>query len=90
MIKEKLDKIEYYINGDLFGYTYYNNSIYSSGREYWDSEDAYMWIGVCPLGGVGNTYMPGNVYALRVYRYPMSFKEVQENYTKTLLYIESF
>ena len=91
MIDNKVDKIEYYINGEIFGSTYYGGDSYDSGRKNWGSDDSKFFIGVCPWFDCGNLfYMKGLLYATRLYSKPLTSDEVKLNYDMTLKYRDSF
>ena len=84
---EVADKVEYYINGDLYGYTYYGIDSYNEGCKSWNKSDAHFYLGVCPLWSDGNLYyLKGNVYCTRLYEKALSPNEVNENVKKTKLY----
>lgn len=84
---EKLDKIEYYINGKLYGYTYYGIDSYDNGCSKWNSNDAHFFLGVSPWFSDGNLYyLKGNVYCTRLYERALSDVEVEFNVEKTQLY----
>lgn len=84
---EKLDRVEYYINGELFGYTYCGIDSYDNGLKTWNTKDSHFYLGVCPWDMVGNLYyLKGNVYCSRLYERALSESEVKENVTKTQLY----
>ena len=84
---EKADKIEYYINGDLYGYTYYGIDSYKKGCDIWNNEQSHFYLGVSPWYANGNLYyLKGNVYCARLYERELSSDEVKENVNKTKLY----
>lgn len=84
---EKADKIEYYINGDLYGYTYHGIDSYNNGCDIWNNEQAHFYLGVSPWYRNGNLYyLKGNVYCTRLYERALSSDEVKENVTKTQMY----
>ena len=78
---KKLDKIEYYINGELYGYTYYGHDSYESGCNTWNKDTCPLFIGVCPWAEVGsNYYLKGKVYATRLYTRDLTKEEVKANF----------
>lgn len=84
---EKADKFEYYINGNLYGYTYYGIDSYNEGCESWNTDTAHFYLGVCPWHDPGNLYyLKGNVYCSRLYERALSSEEVQKNVKQTELY----
>ena len=84
---EKADKIEYYINGNLYGFTYYGIDSYESGCETWNNTSSHCFIGVCPWFSKNCLYyLKGNVYCTRLYERALTSDEVKENVTKTQLY----
>ena len=84
---EVADKIEYYINGNLYGYTYYGIDSYNEGCESWNTDTAHFYLGVCPWHNPGNLYyLKGNVYCSRLYERALSSEEVQKNVKQTELY----
>ncbi len=91
MINEKIDKIEYFLNGELFGYSYYGADSYDEGRRIWDQENSKFFVGVCPWFEGGNLYyLKGALYAIRLYEKPLTPDEVKLNYDMTLKYRDSF
>ncbi len=84
---EVADKIEYYINGNLYGYTYYGIDSYDEGCRSWNTDTANFYLGVCPWYEPGNLYyLKGNVYCSRLYERPLSSGEVEKNVKQTKLY----
>ena len=84
---ESADRIEYYINGILVGYTYYGIDSYNEGCAVWNIDNAPFFLGVCPWSENGNLYyLKGNVYCTRLYERALSQEEVTNNVTKTKLY----
>lgn len=84
---EKADKFEYYINGNLYGYTYYGIDSYNEGCKSWNTDTAHFYLGVCPWHAPGNLYyLKGNVYCSRLYERALSSEEVQKNVKQTELY----
>ena len=84
---EKADKLEYYINGNLYGYTYYGIDSFDEGARTWNKVSSHFFLGVCPWFDDGNLYyLKGNVYCSRLYERALSREEVKENVTKTQLY----
>lgn len=91
MIQNKVDKLLYYINGRLFGYTYYGSDSYEAGLSVWGGNDCPFFLGVCPWDSNGNLYyLKGKVYSTRLYQVPMSTDEVKKSYDLTLKYRSSF
>lgn len=85
--EEEADKVEYYINGNLYGYTYYGIDSYEEGCNIWNNKESHFYLGVCPWHEVGNLYyLKGNVYCTRLYEKALTENEVQENVNKTKLY----
>lgn len=84
---EVADKIEYYINGNLYGYTYYGIDSYDEGCRSWNTDTAHFYLGVCPWYEAGNLYyLKGNVYCSRLYERALSSEEVGKNVKQTELY----
>lgn len=84
---EIADRLEYYVNGDLYGYTYYGIDSYKNGCREWDTDNAHFYLGVCPWEADANLYyLKGNVYCTRLYERALSSDEVKENVTKTQMY----
>lgn len=84
---EKADKFEYYIDGNLYGYTYYGIDSYNEGCKNWNTDTAHFYLGVCPWHTPGNLYyLKGNVYCSRLYERALSSEEVQKNVKQTELY----
>lgn len=91
MKENKLDKIEYYINGNLFGYTYYGNKGYKEGLETWNNDSCPFFLGVCPWNFNQNLYyLKGKVYTTRLYTTSMTPEEVKSNIDMTQKYRASF
>ena len=84
---EKADKIELYVDGKLYGYTYYGINSYNNGAKTWNNDQSHFFLGVCPWHQDGNLYyLKGNIYCTRLYERALSENEVKENVTKTELY----
>ena len=84
---EVADRVEYYINGELYGYTYYGIDSYNEGCKVWNGNNSNFYLGVCPWYANGNLYyLKGNVYCTRLYEIALSSDEVNKNVTKTKLY----
>ena len=84
---EKADKVEYYIDGNLYGYTYYGINSYNDGCSVWNTPNAHFYLGVCPWHESGCLYyLKGNVYCTRLYERALTQEEVTNNVTKTQLY----
>ena len=78
---KKVDKIEYYINGKLYGYTYYGSDSYEAGCKIWNNDSCPLFIGVCPWSGDNCLYyLKGKVYATRLYTRDLTKDEVKANY----------
>lgn len=91
MKENKVDKIEYYINGSLFGYTYYGSDSYKNGLNTWNSSDCPFFLGVCPWYDNKNLYyLKGKVYTTRLYTTSMTPEEVKNNMDMTQKYRASF
>ena len=91
MKKNNVDKIEYYINGEMFGYTYFGKEGYKDGLSVWNNDNCPFFLGVCPWNGDGNLYyLKGKVYTTRLYTTSMTSKEVKENMDMTQKYRASF
>lgn len=91
MKKNKVDKIEYYINGKLFGYTYYGRDSYKNGLDTWNSSECPFFIGVSPWWNNRNLYyLKGKVYTTRLYTTSMTPEEVKNNMDMTQKYRASF
>ena len=85
--KNNVDKVEYYINGKIFGYTYYGKEGYKDGLNTWNNENCPFFLGVCPWNANGNLYyLKGNVYCTRLYEKALSSDEVKLNVETTQLY----
>lgn len=84
---EKADKFEYYIDGKLYGYTYYGIDSYNFGCKSWNTDNSHFYLGVCPWHVSGNLYyLKGNVYCSRLYERALSSEEVKKNVKQTELY----
>ena len=91
MINEGVDKIEYYVNGKLYGYTYHGHDSYINGLNTWNTDECPFYLGVCPWWAAGNLYyLKGNVYTTRLYTTSMTSEQVKDNYNTTLKYRSSF
>ena len=91
MIKNKVDKLAYYINGELVGYTYYGYDSYSNAIAVWNGDDCPFFLGVCPWDRDGNLYyLKGKIYTTRLYTTSMTSEEVKENMDMTQKYRASF
>lgn len=91
MKKNNVDKIEYYINGELYGYTYNGKDSYAEGLNTWNNDECPFFLGVCPWYAVGNLYyLKGKVYTTRLYTTSMTSEEVKENMDMTQKYRASF
>ena len=79
------DKVEYYIDGELYGSTFYGHDSYQNGCETWNKTECPLFIGVCPWNKTGDLfYLQGKVYATRLYTKALTKDEVKANYDKTL------
>ena len=84
---EKADRVEYYINGKLYGYTYYGINSYNQGAQAWNTSDSNFYLGVCPWYANGNLYyLKGNVYCTRLYERDLTVEEIEQNVMVTQLY----
>ena len=84
---EKADRVEYYINGKLYGYTYYGIDSYDNGCKMWNTDSSHFYLGLCPWWANGNLYyLKGNVYCTRLYEKALSSDEVKLNMETTQLY----
>ena len=91
MIKNKVDKLAYYINGELVGYTYYGHDSYSNAIAVWNGDDCPFFLGVCPWDRDGNLYyLKGKIYTTRLYTTSMTSEDVKENMDMTQKYRASF
>ena len=92
MIKSKeCDKLELYINGELYGYTYYGKDSYEKGLEYWNNDYSTFRVGVCVWDAAYNyCYLTGNCYCTKLYTSQLSPEDVEKNYDMTLKYRDSF
>ena len=85
------DKIEYYINGELYGYTYYGKNSYNTGLNTWNKDTCPFFVGVSPWHANGNLYyLKGSVYSCRLYTDAMTAEEVKDNMDMTQKYRASF
>ena len=85
------DKIEYYINGELYGYTHYGKGSYNKGLETWNKDTCPVFVGVSPWHANGNLYfLKGSVYSCRLYTDAMTPEEVKDNFDMTQKYRASF
>lgn len=91
MKENKVDKVEYYINGNLFGYTYYGSDSYRNGLDTWNNSKCPFFIGVSPWYNNENLYyLKGKVYTTRLYTTSMTPEEVKSNMDMTQKYRASF
>ena len=91
MKSKKVNKIEYYVNGNLFGYTYYGSDSYDKGCEGWNKDESPFFVGVCPWGQIKNNYfVNGKCYSTRLYTISLTPDQVKLNYDMTLKYRDSF
>ena len=85
--KERADKVECYIDGQLYGYTYYGIDSYNQGAQTWNTNSSHFYLGVCPWWANGNLYyLKGDVYCTRLYEKALSSDEVKLNVETTQLY----
>ena len=91
MRENGVDKIEYYVNGELFGYTYYGHDSYINGLNTWNNDSCPFYLGVSPWEEDGNLYyLKGKVYTTRLYTTSMTPEQVKENMDMTQRYRSSF
>lgn len=91
MKTNKIDKVEYYIDGNLLYYTYYPSDWYEGGLSTWNNDACPFFLGVCPWYTNNSLFfLKGNVYATRLYTKSFSQIEVKDNYDMTLKYRSSF
>ena len=84
-----VDRIEYYLNGELIEYTYHYASDYQAGLNKWNSSPCF--IGICPWYNYSSLfYIKGDVYTTRLYDKPLTETQVKANYDMTLKYRSSF
>ena len=89
MIANGVDKIEYFVNGQSLGYTYYGSDGYKAGLDMWNNDNCPFFIGVCPFWKNNNLYyLKGNVYSCRLYKIPLTNQQVLDNCNKTIAYHE--
>lgn len=85
--KERADKVECYIDGQLYGYTYYGIDSYNQGVQTLNTNSSHFYLGVCPWYSDGNLYyLKGDVYCTRLYEKALSSDEVKLNVETTQLY----
>lgn len=85
------DKVEYYINGELYGYTYYGKNSYDNGLATWNHDSCPFFVGVSPWHKNNNLYyLKGSVYTCRLYTKAMTSQEVKDNMDMTQKYRSSF
>ena len=81
------DRVEYYMDGELKGYTYYGIGSYDNGCRSWNTNDSNFYLGVCPWDKDGSLYyLKGNVYCARLYERDLNGDEIKENVNKTKIY----
>ena len=86
-----IDKIEYFLNGKLYGYTYYSHDKYIDGLKIWDNDEYDFFIGVCMQVHQDNLfYLKGDCYSLRLYTRALTEDEVELNYNTNVKYRNSF
>ena len=87
-----IDKVLYYVNGELYGYTYYGHDSYINGCNTWNKDSCPFFLGVCPWYTEGNLYyLKGSVYACRLYyNNSLTPDEVKANRNATMQYRSSF
>ena len=91
MKENKVDKVEYYVNGELFGYTYYGSDSYKNGLKTWNNDNCPFYLGVCSWYQNNNLYyLKGKVYTTRLYTTSMTKEQVKENMDMTQKYRNSF
>ncbi len=79
------DRIEYYIDGELYGYTYFDSQSYINGAAVWNNEDIPMFVGVAQWWKTSSKYyLQGDVYSCRLYETSLSKEDVALNYNTTL------
>lgn len=90
MRENEVDKLEYYVDGNLYGYTYYGSDSYKKGLETWNNDTCPFFVGACPWYGNGNIYyMQGELYTCRLYTKPLTNDQVLSNVKTTKIYRES-
>ena len=86
-----VDKINYYINGKLYGYTYYGKQSFKVGVDEWDNDNYNFLVGLTSVNAVGNLYfLKGLNYTTRLYTISLTPDQVKLNYDMTLKYRDSF
>ena len=86
-----VDKINYYINGKLYGYTYYGKQSFKVGVDEWDNDNYNFLVGVTSVNAIGNLYfLKGLNYTTRLYTTSLTSDQVKLNYDMTLKYRDSF
>ncbi len=90
MEENQVDKVLYYINGELYGYTYYDPASYTKGLTTWNNDECPFYVGACPFGTKLIYYLKGEVYTCRLYQTSMTPTQVYENMSATKQYRASF
>ena len=91
MEENHVDKIEYYVDGKLFAFSFYGMDSYDKGIGVWGGAECPFFIGVCPWQNDGNLfYLKGLLYSTRLYTKSLTPEEVKLNYDMTLKYRDSF
>ena len=87
----QVDKLDFYLNSELIGFTYYGSDSYADGLKQWGAAECPFFLGVCPWDGDGILYyLKGLVYSTRLYTKPMTEDQVKNSYDMTLKYRSSF
>ncbi len=83
---QNADRVEYYIDGELYGYTYYGSDSYQTGCTIWNKENTPVFIGATPWWIYSKQvyYLKGDIYTCRLYENPITQEEVTENYNTTI------
>ena len=89
--QKNLDRIEYYLNGELKGFTYYSKEPFKHGLDYWNNDSFDFFIGMMGAKAKANLYfLKGLNYSTRLYQIPLTSNQVKLNYDLTLKYRDSF
>ena len=87
--EEKLDKVEIYKDGKLFGWTYYESGVYEDGVLKWNNDNYPFYVGIC-YWNQGFYFLSGEVYSIRLYEDSLSEDKIGLNYERTVKYRDSF
>ena len=87
--ENKLDKVEIYKDGKLYGWTYYDSVGFDGGISKWNNDSYPFYVGVV-FWSANFYFLSGEFYATRLYDVSLNENQILLNFEKAVRYRESF